>query len=66
MSTMQTTATVIRATDDRDIPTRGHIIGWEDGDRCLVLWGDAIHSGDPDRARIEFADELVPAGRVVR
>ena len=54
------TKTVVRVDDDRDVSTRGRVIGWEDEDRCLVLWGDARYSSDPEQARVEFADELMP------
>lgn len=57
--------TVIRIEDDRDVPLTGLIIGWEDEDRCLVLWGDAKYNWHDhvDEARIEFADELMPYGK---
>lgn len=49
---------VIRIEDDAETPTVGRVVGWEDDERVLVLWGDDAYSADTGRARIEAADEL--------
>jgi hypothetical protein len=47
--------------DDSPVPLVGLVVGWEDEDRCLVLWGDARFAPDNnDPARVEYADELTP------
>ena len=41
----------------------GRILGHEDDDRVLVLWGDARFGNDPDRARVENLVDLIPFHR---
>jgi hypothetical protein len=54
--------TIVHRITDDESPTLGAVVGWEDEDRCLVLWGDARFSPSEhmDQARVEYMDELTP------
>ncbi len=53
---------VIRLGHDAADPVTGAVVGREDEDRVLVVWGDAAFGPEEhlDEARVEFHDELMP------
>lgn len=59
---------VIREYADDDDSARGLVVGWEDEERCLVLWGDAALNPDEhlDEARVEYMDALIPVTKKSR
>jgi hypothetical protein len=60
---MTTPIRVARNSDNTAHPITGRVLGWEDEDRVLVVWGDAQYRPDGevlDVARIEMISELYP------
>lgn len=49
---------VTRINDHSNDPIVGEVVGREDRDRVLVLWGDARFGDHYEQARVEWIDQL--------